>query len=270
MEVLKTVEQVRVDVLELQADVDRLTVLQDKLIGEIDAASAEVKRGSVPGSVKLNGLACEKSEVDRQLLVASRELKAAQAELRRVVEQEDRQQFQRCIREAREARALFVENYRQCALLLGRYCRSTEQATRLYNQIIAGKLLVDPRDKNAVIELAEPPNPLQEWRGVTGVKGFGYDLRILIPAMEPEIKAHPIASPLRAAMPLTKKRVRRISARSKSNFLLVSVMAMFRQPSSLSAPSSAATFYSLTVRRPPNIISLARSGTFGIGKEARP
>jgi hypothetical protein len=97
-----TVDELRTQRDELSLRVAGLHGRQTAVVEEIDRASDEVKRGNIPGSVRLNALAVEKNEIDGKLAIARKELAAINAEVRHAAEQKRAAEFREAVAHAKE------------------------------------------------------------------------------------------------------------------------------------------------------------------------
>jgi len=158
-----SIEQARVDTLEFQADVDRLRRRQADLEEQIDSLAAEAKRGSIPGSVRLNAAAAEKAEVDSQLVAAEKALTAAKAEVARAFESERRQQFKDVIAALNTARADTIEHARAASLAFGRFFELQKKATTLLNATTDCPVFVWPHERSTYDAAIRWIDPYSEW-----------------------------------------------------------------------------------------------------------
>jgi len=140
------------------AHVMQLRGRQSALLGEIDEATDEVKNGSIPGSVRLNSLAVEKSEIDHALKAAEKELASIEAELRSANERERVKQFQAAVERARRLRGEVITAIREASLRLADFYAACGEARHLANRATTpnGVGTCWPHELAALREVSDP------------------------------------------------------------------------------------------------------------------
>jgi len=156
-------------VSELTSRVNALRAQSRLLSDEIDSSAKEAKSGNVPGSLKLNTAAAEKSQVDTQLAAAEKALAAAKAEAARAFEADRRQQFKDVIAGLESARADVVEHVRIASLAFGRFFELQKEAVNLLNATTDCPAYVWPHERAAYDAAIRWINPYSEWPEVTDV-----------------------------------------------------------------------------------------------------
>jgi len=151
-----TTEQMRADTLELQATVDRLRKRQNEVEREIDECAGEVRRGDVPGSLRLNQLAVEKGEIDRELGEAEKKLVAAQVELREARDRDRTTRFHEVIALIAEHRDAVISHVREAAVSTGAIYELLKEARDLTGGLNSPLYFY-------VREAEKPVKPYDDW-----------------------------------------------------------------------------------------------------------
>jgi seryl-tRNA synthetase len=104
---------------EAKARVLSLRERQREVSRSIDQAAVECQQGMIPGSVRLNQLAAEKSQVDRALITAESDQATAQAELDRLTAKVENLRFDEVLVMIEDQRTKVIEHVREAALAAG-------------------------------------------------------------------------------------------------------------------------------------------------------